>query len=77
VIRLFFGIDLHLVHGLKTVSPVDVLKAFAVGLLAFIKVKEVQGPVLVALQRLGLDTFGFGCRRGLGGAGAERKYNAQ
>ena len=76
---LFLGIDLHLIHRLKTVAPIDVLEAIAVGLLAFIKVKKVQRPVLIALQGLGLDALGFwwGRRRGLRSAGAERKYSAQ
>jgi hypothetical protein len=50
VTSLFLGIDLHLIHRLKTVAPVNVLEAIAMGLLAFIKVEKVQGPVLIALQ---------------------------
>jgi hypothetical protein len=34
----FLGIDLHLIHRLKTVAPIDVLETIAVGLFAFIKV---------------------------------------
>jgi hypothetical protein len=75
--NLFLGIDLHLIHRLKTVAPIDVLEAIAVGLLAFIKVKKVQRPVLIALQGLGLDALGFWRRWGLRSAGAERKCNAQ
>jgi hypothetical protein len=56
---LFLGIDLHLIHRLKTVAPIDVLEAIAVGLLTFIKVKKVQSPVLIALQGLGLNALGF------------------
>jgi hypothetical protein len=41
VTSLFPRIDLHLIHGLKTVAPIDVLEAIAVGLLAFIKVEKV------------------------------------
>jgi len=44
---LFLRIDLHLIHRLKTVAPIDVLEAIAVGLLAFIKVEKVEGPVLI------------------------------
>lgn len=77
MIRLFFGIDLHLVHGLKTVSPVDILKAFAVGLLTFVEIKKVQCPVLITLKGRDLCTFGFRRGRGLGSAGAERNCNAQ
>jgi hypothetical protein len=41
VTGFFLGIDLHLIHRLKTVAPVDVLEAIAMGLLAFIKVEKV------------------------------------
>jgi hypothetical protein len=49
VVGFFLGIDLHLVHRLKTVTSIQVLEVITVGLFAFIKVKKVQGPVLVAL----------------------------
>jgi hypothetical protein len=67
---LFLRIDLHLVHRLKTVAPIDVLEAIAVGLLAFIKVEKVERPVLIPLQGLGLCSLWLGRRRDRSGAGA-------